>query len=553
MAPDIHQVEHLPQGLLKFPNELLLDIAAPLSPADLRHLSQVSRRLNRFVFHFQKRYTIGVNVLPNELILEVASYLGEKDKPTFARTNHRFYSLIMESTLFCNVREKGSSLLGFAVQRNLRGLARRLLERGADVNTKRNWYGGTQERPTPLLTAVDHGYGNLVNLLLHFRASQSLDKDSPPLAAAIAKRYESIALRLLRRLTIAGTLSIPTIASYLKQASSKKVFKVVQYLLEHRSRLRVKGTGSLDAALFHVLLADACTGDIIKRELHHDAYQIVELLLQHGANPDAPIDRPGGRKQTCRDLAAGHPDPRIRTSLAKVIRPVLTKALPSQIGRAWNVSSQTALSSSVSQPEEDYSVSLWDYLDVSEGDVPAASEESNQLTKAGSAGASTNNEREIHIGSKTDGVSEGEEDIYGARKSDSNEPPSLDSFPQLITPKERTQSVPNGLWTNASATVRSAPPLPVQRKTPLSTKLKVQPQTKTTPEEQFPGLKKSTGQSELFPNLETLGQKGTVAKDLWAALPKKVGLREVKGADTRSEEPEKTTSKKKKKWEPLLF
>jgi hypothetical protein len=69
--------------------------------------------------------------------------------------------------------------------------------------------------------------------------------------------------------------------------------------------------------------------------------------------------------------------------------------------------------------------------------------------------------------------------------------------------------------------------------------LKVQPQTKTTPEEQFPGLKKSTGQSELFPNLETLA--------------KKVGLREVKGADTRSEEPEKTTSKKKKKWEPLLF
>jgi hypothetical protein len=53
-------------------------------------------------------------------------------------------------------------------------------------------------------------------------------------------------------------------------AASLKLVKVVQYVLEQTPR--PERTNDLEASLYSVLAADACKGDIYKRELHQDAY-----------------------------------------------------------------------------------------------------------------------------------------------------------------------------------------------------------------------------------------------------------------------------------------
>jgi hypothetical protein len=255
-------------GLSKLPNEFLLNIIAPLSPADLRCLSQVNRRLLYFVSDHLAPFQVGLTALPNELVLEIVANLRSKDKSRLARTSHRFYPLVMDSIIRSNMQKKGLSLLRFAARHNLRGLARRILQRGGDVNAE--WKLKNGMKATAITYAAVFGFGQMVKLLLNSGASQIVGNKYRPLSAALAKGHGHVALRLLRDLEAAGKLHGKVSAAFLKMAASLKLVKVVQYVLEQTPR--PERTNDLEASLYSVLAADACKGDIYKRELHQDAY-----------------------------------------------------------------------------------------------------------------------------------------------------------------------------------------------------------------------------------------------------------------------------------------
>jgi len=127
---------HPPQGLLSLPNELLRDVVAPLSPADLRHLREVNHRALEFILDYSRPRFTGLAELPNALILEIMTYLTDRDRSRLARTNFRFYSLIMDAILDQEVRAHGANLLECAWRTGSKGLMKRLLLKGANVETR---------------------------------------------------------------------------------------------------------------------------------------------------------------------------------------------------------------------------------------------------------------------------------------------------------------------------------------------------------------------------------------------------------------------------------
>jgi hypothetical protein len=182
-------------------------------------------------------------------------------------------------------------------------------------------------KATAIIYEAVFGFGQMVKLLLNSGASQIVENKYRPLSAALAKGHEYVAPRVLRDLEAAGKLHGKVSAAFLEMAASLKLVKVVQYVLEQTSR--PERTNDLDASLYSVLAADACKWDIYKRELHQDAYQIVELLLQHGADADVPSGT-SKRPQTSREISARHPDPRVRALLSKAVRASRPKDLPLQ-------------------------------------------------------------------------------------------------------------------------------------------------------------------------------------------------------------------------------
>jgi hypothetical protein len=551
MATEIAQIQRPPQGLHKLPNELLLDVVDHLSPADLRRLGQVNRRLLYFVSDYLSPFQVGLTALPNELVLEVFRHLRQKDRSRLARTSHRFYPLIMDSIIRTNIQKRGSNLLCFAAQKNLKGLARRILQRGGNVDTYRE--ADTKGWATPLVLAAFHGFGQMIKLLFQFGASQTAEKNYKPLLAALIKRHEHVALRLLRNLDATGKLHDRVAGATLQIAAGKKLAQVVQYLFERTPRSERKV--DLDTSLYCILVADACREDICKRELHHDVYRIVELLLQHGADPDIPLGT-SIQKWTSREASTRHPDPRVRALLSKAVRLPGTKDLPLQIGRSWNVPSHASLSTA-SQTEA-YFVRLWDFFDLPDDHAPNGDDGNDHNF----AGANTSREHDDHTPAGIRALREAYRGM--SRRSDSNEPPSLTSFPQLVAPSNHAQSTARELWANASPTIRAAPSKPVPHKTPLNAKPKgkqKQDKTKPTQEEQFPELERKTEQRKQFLQLDK--PQGITGKELWAALPKNGTMQSAKEPPKvhRKEEAEehgggnKGSKKKKKKkvWQPLGF
>ncbi|KAI4711902.1 hypothetical protein J4E89_003345 [Alternaria sp. Ai002NY15] len=170
-----------PQGLLSLPNELLRDVVAPLSPADLRHLREVNHRALDFILDYSRPCFTGLAELPNVLILEVVAHLTDRDRSRLARTNFRFYSLIMDAILDKEVRTQGVKLLELALRTGSKGLMRRLLFKGTDVDRQfcHGWgyylsdscYLASSHATTPLTSAAYHSDVKMVELLLQFGAN----------------------------------------------------------------------------------------------------------------------------------------------------------------------------------------------------------------------------------------------------------------------------------------------------------------------------------------------------------------------------------------------
>ncbi|KAF2713648.1 hypothetical protein K504DRAFT_369265, partial [Pleomassaria siparia CBS 279.74] len=294
MAKDTPIKHRSPTSLPSLSNEILLIIVSILGTPDVRRLGRVNRRLQFFTgdYLIRYQYNAGLFTLPNELILEITQYLGSpKDCSRFARSSQRLYPLVQDYILRHNVRHGGSGLLNYAAKRNLIGMARMMLHVGGDINTQSGFRLSLMgKRPTPLITAVAHGHERIVRMLLEAGANQFVGGMRTPLRIAITGRHERLALLLSQDLDPSEILLKGLGSSALQMACSAKLVLLVRYYLEHEPNQNGPSDVQIfldrSTALYRVLQADAQNGDFVRREVHEEVYQIVSMLIEHGASPD---------------------------------------------------------------------------------------------------------------------------------------------------------------------------------------------------------------------------------------------------------------------------
>jgi ankyrin repeat protein len=288
---------------------------------------------------------------------------------------------------------------------------------------------------TPLLHAAYRGHEGLVQLLLQAGASPVVQDSLQILSVTITERHEHIVLLLLQaldsinepsesvikelfRVASEGNLrSLPSelvrkyehvilrrlpsvtstewhqegyIAAIMELAVAAKLVKVVDYLAQLETQLQMEETGYLDSALYKIISYDTCRGEIRKRELHQEVYQIVETLLAQGANPDA-----SGQGESARDMASTHPDPRVRNRLLQAAQKQPPKDLASQVGRSWVDPSQASPPHVPRRSKRSRlppPVNLWDFVkphnrqgqsEDQESDVSAVSKSNEDDTSGG--------------------------------------------------------------------------------------------------------------------------------------------------------------------------
>lgn len=541
---------HPPQGLLSLPNELLRDVVAPLSPADLRHLREVNHRALDFILDYSRPCFTGLAELPNVLILEVVAHLTDRDRSRLARTNFRFYSLIMDAILDKEVRTQGVKLLELALRTGSKGLMRRLLLKGTDVDRQfcHGWgyylsdscYLASSHATTPLTSAAYHSDVKMVELLLQFGAnvhalsnywihegyrmgirsatplsfaaylgnrriaellieagaSPIIEGRSEMLSIAMNRRHEPIVSLLLQALDSAKQLSASVIreliqmasgqhfrslstnvitqhehvilrhlppasvdkgqvpeyilAEFIKYAATGKLAMVVSHLLQIRGRLQLQQTSYLDSALQGVISLDACKESVLKRELHQDVFQIVQALLVRGADPDAVVEG-----KSARDMAAAHPDPRVRNRLARAVHPSRpTKKLSSLIGRSLTNPSQAL--STYRRPQEDrHSASLWDFVGSRNQHDPRGGHKSDEdsVPESNDVVTSGDQTQGTAMSAPTNSAIMSEEQAN--LQTNAASPPHLHS---QHASSELDSIVPTqSAWVNTSSNIRSAP------------------------------------------------------------------------------------------------
>jgi hypothetical protein len=377
-------------GILKLPNELLFDIASHLSTPDLRRLSGVDPRLNYSIENYltRYRYNVGLVALPDEILLKIVQHLGrQRYRSRFARASLRFYPLTMEYMIHHDVTSRGSALLNYAAWKGLEEMARTILHLGGDANARcgvRVRPSFVKNIPTPLVSATIQGHENIVRLLLKSGASHFVDGSRVPLTAAILMGHENVALLLSEGLGPNELALKNNDRTVLQVACEAKLFKLVRYYLERGSRCEgpenTRSSPNYSIALYYILDIDASKGSFLKKELHEDAYQIVLMLLQHGANPDRRIKDPRSKFVTARDIASRHSDPRIRNLLSNTMMPVIeSRESPLLIERPW-MSKDDDLTPDSSQarvlPSEIRRfASLWSFFENSSTEIPTITDE----------------------------------------------------------------------------------------------------------------------------------------------------------------------------------
>ena len=545
----------LPVVLLALPNDILSHIISSLSILDLRRLSRVNRGLYFFVedYLIQNRYNAGLLTLPNEIMLAIVQQLNrQKDRSCLARASLRFYPLIMDYIYRHNVQHGGSDLLIYAAKRNLKGMAQKILHLGGDINVHReNRTNISRKQITPLTVAAYYGHERMVSILLANGAKLVSDGVSIPLLAAIFKRHEEVALILSRELDLdcipLGELG----RTPLQLACAQKLVNLVRYYLGRTSQksehARVQHLRDCSIALYCVLRLDVTKDDLIKRELHEDVYQITQMLLKSGADPNFQIKIRNSRSIIPCNIGSRHPDPRVRILFPKEESSNLTKDPISPIGRSWMLSSEYEAVNFYESPSETHSANgqfatLWEFLDGSHVKRSDVVEEDRLRYGGWNYEDYTLNASDITM------LAEGRRQDLG-RKLKSTEPPPLSSFPQLGTPNTNAQQVSQTFWSKKPVRALSGNNL-LQKRDTHSTDVssqKVNRLAKPTENESFPQL----GQ----PNSASHDD----GKNLWAHFVKDgIPQKSSESKQTIPSKDERTTKgpaqkTPKKKWKPLVI
>ena len=392
----------------------------------------------------------------------------------------------------------------------------------------------------------------MVKLLLELGAHPSGQGNDILIAFAISNRHGRVALIVLHSLESISGHPYITGGKLLRMASVAKMVTLVSYLLVRRSELH---TRDADTDLYHALLGDISKEYIIKQALHHDAFQIILMLLQNGASPDV---QPGGKivptLSTARLLSQRHPDPRVRALFLDTVnssRPGEFRKSDSRVGRSWVVPSEVENAEPENLgPTDSYAnqvlfAKLGDFLEKPRDEKPLAIE-GQDVTNDWSA---RNEEmHDIHYTSTIFDIETFLENTRQLKASDGSVTVEIfpgDAFPQLGTPMETAQQAVRGIWASANPSVHLpySPPL----RTPNARSTSVASQKRPSPTEQFPQL--------AIPNQKSNESRRCV----WAEFLEDPSTREIGvvgcilSSKKEQEANESTTksTRKKAKWVPL--
>jgi hypothetical protein len=436
------------------------------------------------------------------------------------------------------------------VKKDLKSLTRKLAYRGGDVNTTAGKSHSSAVLLRPLSVAAYYGYEGMVKLLLELGAHPSGQGNDIPLAFAISKRHERVALIPLQSLDSINGDPEMTGGRLLRMACAAKMVTLVSHLLARRSELH---TREVDTALYHVLLGDISKENILKRAFHQEVYQIILMLLQNGASPDV---RPRGKVvptlTTARLLSSRHPDPRVRALLLDTMNSSHLRGLNSsgsRVGRLWAVSSEDAAPEN-SGPSDSYAnqaffARLGDFLEKPKDEKPLLIEDQN--VKNGQS-AYDEGMRDMHYVSTFFDLETFFENPRQPKASEGSvtaESFPVEAFPQLGTPVETAQQAVRGIWASPNPSVHSSYSPAIRAPNARST---------------IVTSRKSHSSTEQFPQLAIPSQKSNdIERYVWADILKCQSTRKIgavgctlAGKDEREANESSTKSKKKKsKWMPL--
>ncbi|PSN73279.1 ankyrin [Corynespora cassiicola Philippines] len=294
--------------LLALPNELLIEVASHMFTSDLKRFGQSTRKIYYFVEYYlgRYRYNKGISRLSDNIILKTVKHLScQVYRRNLAQTCYRFYPLITNFVYHQDAEDR-SSLIPYAAARNLMRMASRMIRAGADLEYSPTLYC------TPLEIAARNGYEEMAKMLLRAGASRTVEGYALPLFSAIYKRHKSIAILLSEGSDMNVILLLPEKLTALKLACKHKLVNLVRYYLERGAcKLATKSS-----ALWLTLETDSVKEGFIKRKVHQDVFEIVMLLMNHGADPDI-LCKFSSSGETSRKIASLHPDPRIRAYFYK--------------------------------------------------------------------------------------------------------------------------------------------------------------------------------------------------------------------------------------------
>lgn len=510
--------------LLDLPNEVLVEVISFLSIPNIRILGRSSRKLRILSMDYltRCRYSTGIFVLPGEIILEIAQYLRHPRHLTrFARATQWYYPLITKFIALDNIRYHNNSLLCYAAEKNLISMARTIVRQGGDVNKE------LRSKPlTALYFAARRGHTKMVKLLLSFGASQTISGERKPLLGAIFARHESTALLLSRDILPCSTKIDKHGGVALHKACKMKLVRLIGHYLGDYQNTNPSTKQVYNSALRIVVEQNLSSGNIIRREIHQDVYQIVLMLLHHGADRTAASD-----------ISSRHADPRVRAILANPVpQKMLEVNWEEVIGRPWLLEGENMDTNDPLPSDVRSEARLLDYL------KPA---------KKGPALLLDN-----YLSSKYEPGDDGNKlsgffaaiDAESRRSRSSGMPEVVDLFdlsayPQLAPTKASSQNHPEQFWATMPKSVQSIPYRSLQSNPDKGKKTE-----KPTVEEEFPKLGKGVEVS--------IGRN----ENVWTHFTKQdVSVKAVEHSEkiVKSEESHEKfaarSSKKKNKWRPLAL
>ena len=387
----------------------------------------------------------------------------------------------------------------------------------------------------------------MVKLLLELGAHPSGQGNDILIAFAISNRHGRVALIVLHSLESISGHPYITGGKLLRMASVAKMVTLVSYLLVRRSELH---TRDADTDLYHALLGDISKEYIIKQALHHDAFQIILMLLQNGASPDV---QPGGKivptLSTARLLSQRHPDPRVRALLLDIGGVSLQRTInnsDSRVGRSWVVSSDVAAERA--ELPDPYACQalfarLGDFLKEPKGNSSLAIQDRTVKDDHDFC-----DEEVHHTRSTTFDLETFLQDIRQPKASggsDTAEAFPSDAFSRRRIQEERAQRAVRGILANPNSSMHSSHTPPIRARNGSST---------------FESSRKCPLLMDQFPQLEVPSQRSKdIERCIWADKLKYQSAREMRptrdifaGKDEREANKLSTKSKRKKaKWAPL--